>query len=114
MAFLVPGVVSPDLPRAFATAAAFGDITATALALVALLSLQRARCVVVTWIFNVWGSVDLFNAFYQANATGLIARALGRGVLHPNAYRATAAHHARPRVSDSPHLLIPQRRRRRP
>src|SRR5215472_9115273 len=39
MVFLVPGVVSPDLPRAFATAAAFGDIAAAALALLSLVSL---------------------------------------------------------------------------
>jgi hypothetical protein len=74
MAFLVPGVVSPDLPRAFATAAAFGDIVAAALA---LLSLQSAPGLLVAWIFNVWGSVDLVNAFYQANATGLSPGQLG-------------------------------------
>src|ERR1044071_1895676 len=71
LAFLVPGVVSPDLPRAFATAAAFGDIIAAALALLSLLSLQSAAGLPIAWIFNVWGSVDLVNAFYRANATGL-------------------------------------------
>jgi hypothetical protein len=71
LAFLVPGVVSPDLPRAFATSAAFGDIVAAALALLSLLSLQSAPGVLIVWIFNVWGSVDLVNGFYQANATGL-------------------------------------------
>src|SRR5262249_154280 len=53
LAFLVPGVVSPDLPRAFATSAAFGDIVAAALALLSLLSLQRAPGLLVAWIFNV-------------------------------------------------------------
>jgi hypothetical protein len=77
LAFLVPGVVSPELPRAFATAAAFGDIVAAALALLSLLSLQSARGLLVAWIFNVWGSVDLVNAFYQANATGLSPGQLG-------------------------------------
>ena len=77
MGFLVPGVVSPDLPRAFATAAAFGDIVAAALALLSLMSLPRAPGVLVAWIFNVWGSVDLVNAFYQANATGLSPGQLG-------------------------------------
>ena len=77
LAFLVPGVVSPDLPRAFATAAAFGDIVAAVLALLSLLSLQRAPGLLVAWIFNVWGSVDLVNAFYQANATGLSPGQLG-------------------------------------
>jgi hypothetical protein len=77
MGFLVPGVVSPDLPRAFATAAAFGDIVAAALALLSLLSLQSAAGLLVVWIFNIWGSVDLVNAFYQANATGLSPGQLG-------------------------------------
>jgi hypothetical protein len=83
MAFLVPGVVSPDLPRAFATAAAFGDLVAAALALLSLLSLQRAPGVLVAWIFNVWGSVDLVNAFYQANATGLSPGQLGAAYFIP-------------------------------
>jgi hypothetical protein len=67
-------VVSPDLPRAFASAAAFGDIVAAALA---LLSLQSAPGLLIAWIFNVWGAVDLVNAFYQANATGLSPGQLG-------------------------------------
>jgi hypothetical protein len=36
LAFLVPGVVSPDLPAAFAEGAAYGDIVAAALALLTL------------------------------------------------------------------------------
>jgi hypothetical protein len=83
MGFLVPGVVSPDLPRAFATAAAFGDIVAAALALLSLLSLQSAPGLLVVWIFNIWGSVDLVNAFYQANATGLSPGQLGAAYFIP-------------------------------
>src|SRR5689334_14548676 len=41
LAFLVPGVVSPDLPPAFAHAAAYGDIVAAMLALVALFTQRR-------------------------------------------------------------------------
>jgi hypothetical protein len=41
LAFLVPGVVSPDLPG-----------------------------VVISWVFGLWGSAGLFNAFYQAIAPG--------------------------------------------
>src|SRR5512138_13886 len=66
LAFLVPGVVSPDLPRAFASSAAFGDIVAATLALLSLLSLGSAPGVLIAWIFNVWGSLDLLNAFYEA------------------------------------------------
>ena len=83
MGFLVPGVVSPDLPRAFATAAAFGDLVAAALALLSLVSLQSPPGLLVAWIFNIWGSVDLVNAFYQANATGLSPGQLGAAYFIP-------------------------------
>ncbi len=77
LAFLVPGVVSPDLPPSFAHAAAYGDIIAAIFALLALLSLPSVSGVVIAWIFNVWGTADLFNAFYQANHAGLMAGQLG-------------------------------------
>ena len=76
LAFLVPGVVSPDLPSAFARSAAYGDIIAAMLALLALISLS-ASGVVIAWIFSLWGTADLFNAFYQANHAGLKAGQLG-------------------------------------
>src|SRR3954470_22926692 len=77
LAFLVPGVVSPDLPSAFAQAAAYGDIIAAILALLALISLPRTLGVVIAWIFGLWGSLDLLNAFYQANHAGLMPGQLG-------------------------------------
>lgn len=77
LAFLVPGVVSPDLPSAFAHSAAFGDIIAATLALLSILSLPRGAGFVLAWIFNLWGMADLLNAFYQANHAGLLAGQLG-------------------------------------
>jgi hypothetical protein len=77
LAFLVPGVVSADLPSAFAHSAAYGDIVAATLALLSLVSLPRGAGVVIAWIFNLWGSADLFNAFYQANDAGLVPGQLG-------------------------------------
>ena len=77
LAFLVPGVVSPDLPSAFARAAGYGDIIAATLALLSLLSLPRRTGFVIAWIFNLWGTVDLLNAFYQANHAGLLPGQLG-------------------------------------
>src|SRR5215831_8763589 len=77
LAFLVPGVVSPGLPSAFAHSAAYGDIIAALLAVLALILLPSASGVVLAWIFNVWGTADLFNAFYQANHAGLMAGQLG-------------------------------------
>jgi hypothetical protein len=77
LAFLVPGVVSPGLPAAFAQSAGYGDIIAAILAVLAVLSLPSAAGVVIAWIFSIWGSVDLLNAFYQANHAGLLPGQLG-------------------------------------
>src|SRR5215831_10206480 len=54
LAFLVPGVVSADVPTAFSHAAAYGDIIAATLALLALLALPHRAGVVMAWIFNLW------------------------------------------------------------
>jgi hypothetical protein len=83
LAFLVPGVVSTDLPSTFARAAGFGDLIAAALALLALLSLPSRPGVLIAWIFNLWGTVDLLNAFYQANSAGLKAGQLGAAYFIP-------------------------------
>ncbi len=77
LAFLVPGVVSASLPSAFAHSAAYGDLIAATLALLSLLSLSSGAGVVIAWIFNLWGSADILNAFYQANHAGLLAGQLG-------------------------------------
>jgi hypothetical protein len=69
--------VSPDLPPAFAHPAAYGDIIAAILALLSLLLLHRVAGVAVAWTFNFWGLADLFNAFYQANRSGLTPGQLG-------------------------------------
>jgi hypothetical protein len=82
LAFLVPGVVSPDLPAAFAHPAAYGDLIAAILALISLL-LPSAAGVAAAWIFNIWGSADLLNAFYQANHAGLLAGQLGAAYFLP-------------------------------
>ncbi len=77
LAFLVPGVVSPELPSAFAQSAGYGDIVAATLALLSLIALPRGAGIVIAWIFNLWGSADLINAFYRANDAGLLAGQLG-------------------------------------
>lgn len=83
LAFLVPGVVSPDLPPAFAHSAAYGDIIAAILALLSLLLLPSAAGVAAAWIFTLWGSADILNAFYQANHAGLLAGQLGAAFFLP-------------------------------
>jgi hypothetical protein len=83
LAFLVPGVVSPDLPAAFAHSAGYGDFIAAILALLALLTLRRRAGIVVVWIFNLWGTADLVDAFYQANTAGLVPGQLGAAYFIP-------------------------------
>ncbi len=70
MVFLVPGVVARPLPGAFATPAAYGDLVAAVLALLALIALRTgwARALALVWLFNIVGTVDLLNALRNADA----------------------------------------------
>jgi len=77
LAVLVPGVVSPDLPPTFAHFVAYGDIIAAILALFSLLLLPSAGGVAAAWIFNLWGTAELLNVFYQGNQSRLLAGQLG-------------------------------------
>ena len=83
LVFLVPGVVSPELPLSFARPTAYGDFIAAVLALLALWTLSTGLGSVVTWIFNIWGAADLLNAFYQGNHAGLQAGQLGATYIIP-------------------------------
>ncbi len=85
LSFLIPGVVSPDLPAAFAHDAAFGDLVAAILALLALAMLRSRLGIALAWVFNIWGSLDLLNAFYQANAAGLLPGQFGATYFIPTA-----------------------------
>jgi hypothetical protein len=62
--FLMPGLVSPDLPRAFAVPTAYGDLTAVVLALLALACLRASSPLAapMVWLFNVVGLLDLVYA----------------------------------------------------
>ena len=64
MVFLVPGVVAQPLPDYFAIPAAYGDLLAAVLALLALIMLRAgwAGAVGMVWLFNVVGTLDLLNA----------------------------------------------------
>ena len=69
--FLASGAVKTTLPTAFAQPAAWGDLATSILAFVSLLALRRgwAGALGLGWVFNVVGTLDLFNA-------------VGRGVMH--------------------------------
>lgn len=70
MVFLVPGVVAQPLPTDFATMAAYGDLTAGVLALTALVFLRShwVGAMFIVWLFNVVGTLDLFNALRHVDA----------------------------------------------
>jgi hypothetical protein len=59
--FVMPGLVSPELPSPFAVPTAYGDLAAVLLALFALafVRFENAFAVPVLWLFNVVGLLDL-------------------------------------------------------
>lgn len=62
--FLMPGLVSPELPRAFAVPTAYGDLAAAILALFALWPVRTGNAVALpmVWLFNIVGLLDLVYA----------------------------------------------------
>ena len=68
LAFLIPGVTSTVLDSRFAIPAAYGDLLAAVLALIAIFALQHRwrGAIGFVWIFNIVGTLDLLNAIYQA------------------------------------------------
>jgi len=83
LAFLVPGVVSADLPAAFARPAAYGDLATAVLALLAVVALHSKLGIILVWAFNILGSTDLLFAFYQGNRVGLTAGQQGAAYFIP-------------------------------
>jgi hypothetical protein len=88
LSFLVPGVVSPSLPSAFAVPAAYGDLVAAILAVPVAIALSRHAfsATLLVWVFNVWGVADLLFAFYQ----GLFGARLEAGMLGAAFFITTA------------------------
>ena len=79
LSFLISGVVSPSLSLDFGAPAAYGDLFAAILAVVAVwsISVRASFATSIVWAFNVWGAVDLLVAFYQ----GLIGVRISPGSL---------------------------------
>ena len=88
LAFVVPGVVSSELPAAFAQPVAYGDLISAILALLALATLRTRNGTVVTWVFNIFGTADLLFAFYLGSRISLPATQglLGAGYFVLTAY----------------------------
>ncbi|MEE9290854.1 MAG: hypothetical protein V3U99_07535 [Alphaproteobacteria bacterium] len=70
MVFLGPGIAAQPLPDSFAIPAAYGDLISALLALAALIALRTGRtgALVLVWIFNIVGTVDLMYALSHADA----------------------------------------------
>jgi hypothetical protein len=66
--FLAPGATYPGIPEGFTHPAAFGDLLAATLALIAIpaVARQSASASLLVWVFNVEGSVDLLLAIALA------------------------------------------------
>ena len=89
LVFVLPGVVGPNVPAAFATSAAYGDLVTGLLALLALLTVSARPLFwffVVT--FNLVGVVDLVLNYYHASQIGLpaVAGQLGSAYVIPVIY----------------------------
>lgn len=69
LVFLVPTVVGPALQPEFAVPAAYGDLLTALLALLALVALRSrwSIALALVWLFNLVGTLDLLNAFFQGN-----------------------------------------------
>ena len=76
LVFILPGVVSPDLPASFAAFAAYGDFATGVLAMLALLAAGRRP---LFWLFvvafNLVGTTDLIVDYVHAIQADLPARA---------------------------------------
>ena len=74
LVFILPGVVSPDLPASFTNFAAYGDFATGMLAILALLTVGiRPLFWALTVAFNVVGTTDIIVDYYHATQANLPA-----------------------------------------
>ena len=61
LGFIVVGVVAPEINPTFAQAAAYGDLLASVLALLAIVALRLrwALAIPLVWVFNIEGTLDM-------------------------------------------------------
>lgn len=82
---LVTVVVDPALPRSFANQVTYGDLLAQVLAYVGLIALwgRWRSAIALVWFFNVVGTLDFFNAFFQGMRLNVTQYHLGPAWLIP-------------------------------
>ena len=88
MNFLVAGFVSPELGPEFASRVGWGDLIAATLALLAMaaLSWRWSIAISIVWIFNIWGTMDLLNAYYMGVTQLKDPGLMGAGIYVPALY----------------------------
>jgi len=88
MNFMVAGFVSPELSPDFASEVGWGDLVAATLALISMAALSRRWSIAVpmVWIFNVWGTFDLLNAYYVGATKIQNPGLFGAGIYIPALY----------------------------
>ena len=89
LVFLLPGVVSPNLPTRFAGFAAYGDFATGVLAIVAILTVKlRPLFWSLVVAFNVIGAGDIIIDYYHAVQVGFpeVAGQLGAAYAIPIIY----------------------------
>lgn len=89
LVFILPGIIGPSLPTGFATFAAYGDLAAGVLALLALLTAKiRSLFWSLVVAFNVVGAADILVDYYHASRLGLplVAGQLGATYIIPVLY----------------------------
>jgi hypothetical protein len=85
MNFVVVGFVSPALSSAVGNQIAWGDFIAAVLALfsIAVLTWRWAFAIPIVWIFNLWGTADLLNAYYKGVTQVADVGLFGAGIYIP-------------------------------
>ena len=88
MNFLVTGFVSPELNSGFASEVGWGDLIAAVLALFSMAALSRrwSIAIPVVWTFNIWGTLDLLNAYYMGATQLRDPGLMGAGIYVPALY----------------------------
>ncbi len=89
LVFILPGVVSPELPASFASFAAYWDFATGLLAMLALTTVSmRPVFLLFVVCFNVVGFVDIVLDYYHAIQTGVpdMAGQMGAAYVIPVIY----------------------------
>jgi hypothetical protein len=88
MNFMVAGFVSSELSSNFASQVGWGDLIAAVLALLSMaaLSWRWSIAIPMVWTFNVWGMLDLLNAYYMGVTKIPDPGLFGAGIYVPAVY----------------------------